>query len=221
VLYLKNIFIFTVIVLLQAIGMPYVALGNNKFDCTVCHTRCDGISKGMYLFDNDALFSAHYEQRIIEKINRKPGFTAAKNTTHSYPDIVIHNNNGQVYRYLEVKVQQRTFMSIQKKLPNSNLLPSETVALNLSDLLRYFKIESETGVPTVIVWVLLHRPCIVGQGGENMYFQAAVVLKNIFEIEGNRRRFRRLSGKGDVVEGVHKGVTVNYHFSLNELMHWP
>ena len=31
------------------------------------------------------------------------------------------------------------------------------------------------------------------------------------------RRFKRRSGYGDVVNGKHKGVVVNYHFSLNEL----
>jgi hypothetical protein len=37
---------------------------------------------------------------------------------------------------------------------------------------------------------------------------------NIIRIQG---RFRRASGYGDVVNGVHKGVVVNYHFSLEEL----
>jgi hypothetical protein len=45
-------------------------------------------------------------------------------------------------------------------------------------------------------------------------------LKTIYQKQLDKRRFRRKSGDGDVVDGVHKGVTVNYHFSLTELIKW-
>ena len=43
-------------------------------------------------------------------------------------------------------------------------------------------------------------------------------LKKIYTYYGEKRRFRRKSGEGDVVNGIHKGVVVNYHFSINELL---
>ena len=50
--------------------MAYVKLSDFVYDCAQCHTRCDGISKGVYLFENDVLFSERYEQMIIDAINR-------------------------------------------------------------------------------------------------------------------------------------------------------
>ncbi len=108
--------------------MAYVKLKDYIFDCSQCHTRCDGRSKGVYLFENDVTFSEQYEQKIIDRINLSKTFRAAKTTNNSYPDIEITNLGGHVHHFLEVKVQQRTFMSIQNRLPQSNLWPSETVA---------------------------------------------------------------------------------------------
>ncbi len=200
--------------------MAYVEKAKFVFDCTVCHTPCNGQSKGVYLFNNDAAFSEHYEQLIIQRINRYPNYCATKSVENGYPDITIKTNDGEVYRYLEVKVQQRTFMSIQKHLPASQLLPSETVALNLSDLLRYFEIEEQTGIATCITWVLLNRPCILNGDQPLFFYQKISNLKSIFSKEHLKRKFTRKSGEGDVVEGLHKGVTVNYHFSLKELLVW-
>ncbi len=52
------------------------------------------------------------------------------------------------------------------------------------------------------------------------FYRQACDLKNIFKQEGVKRRFRRKSGEGDEVDGKHLGVTVNYHFSLSELIEW-
>ena len=172
-----------------------------------------------YIFNDDASFSEGYEQRIIDKINSSKAFTAAKPEEPGYPDIVMKKGEN-LHAYIEVKVQQRTFMSVEKTLPQSRLMPSETIALNLSDLQRYFGIKDKTNTPVYIVWVLLNRGCIVPIGSEGYYFQDIEVLRNIYNKENDRRRFRRRSGDGDVVDGVHKGVTVNYHFSLKELIKW-
>jgi hypothetical protein len=110
-------------------------------------------------------------------------------------------------------------MDVGKYLATSRLQPSETVALNLSDLLRYFALEKCTGVTTVILWVLLNRMCLVPQNGYRLFFQTLQELEKIYG-DNICRTFRRKSGEGDVVDGVHKGVTVNFHFSLKELKEW-
>jgi len=46
------------------------------------------------------------------------------------------------------------------------------------------------------------------------------ILEKIYNTAKDKRRFRRKSGKGDIVDGIHKGVVVNYHFSLKELKKW-
>ncbi|MCX7610225.1 MAG: hypothetical protein N2043_01385, partial [Ignavibacterium sp.] len=112
-----------------------------------------------------------------------------------------------------------TFMSIRKLLPNANLFPSETLACNLSDLERYFTIKDRVGLPIYVTWCLIRRPCITGHNFDNkkFYTQEIDVLRNIrLQDKFNNRRFRRSSGKGDVINGEHRGVVVNYHFSINE-----
>lgn len=189
------------------------------FNCSTCPTPCDGKSKMTYLFENDAQFSEYYEQKIIDYINQKTPFKAQKTTEAGYPDLEISNSKNEKF-YIEIKVQRRTFMSVEKVLPDSGLKPSETVALNLSDLLRYFEIEGKEKVPVFILWVLLNRPCVLGQDEEQYYYRLSSELKEIWVKENNKRRFRRKSGDGDEVDGKHLGVTVNYHFSLKELKQW-
>lgn len=200
--------------------MAYVKISDYVYDCNQCNTRCDGISKGNYQFEKDAQFSERYENQVIDRINKGGTYRAAKCLKPGYPDIEIKTIEGKLHHYLEIKVQQRTFMSVEKRLPYSRLTPSETVALNLSDLLRYFSIEVESGTPSGILWVLLNRLCVVEAGEEKMFYQSTQKLKAIYESELLKRKFTRRSGEGDVVEGVHKGVIVNYHFSLKELRPW-
>lgn len=142
--------------------MAYIKLSEFVFDCTKCHTPCDGISKGSYISNNDVSSSEGFEEMLIEQIN-KTGKHSAKNLEDDYPDLKIYDQDGNLYRYLEVKVQQRKFMQVKRYLPDSTLEPSETVALNLSDLLRYFKIQKVTGTSTVIVWFLLNWMCILNK----------------------------------------------------------
>ena len=121
----------------------------------------------------------------------------------------------QILKY--IKAQRRTFMSVEKILPNSDLIPSETMALNLSDLLRYFNIAKRETVPIYILWVLSNRPCAVDNDKVKYFYQKVDILERIYNKYRNIRTFRRKSGVGDVVNGEHKGVVVNYHFSLSEL----
>lgn len=190
---------------------------NYRFDCSQCPTRCDGISKGTYIFEDDVAYSERKEQAIIKQINFVDGYHAEKCELDGYPDIEVYHEQTDTTFYIEIKAQRRTFMSVQRILPEADLIPSETVALNLSDLLRYFEIAEQTNRKVFILWCLENRPCIVPDGHTNYYYNDALVLRDIYDYYGDRRRFRRESGKGDVVNGVHKGVVVNYHYSLNEL----
>lgn len=193
----------------------------NIYDCSQCpFERCDWVSKRVYNFGNDVTFSERHEQSIIDAINKSWKFKASKCDLEWYPDIEIRDLFDNVVSYLEVKAQQRTFMSVQKILPDSDLVPSETVALNLSDLLRYFEIKDKVEVPVYLIWVLENRECIVGdiRWGIKYYMQSTYLLKKIYEYYWDKRRFRRESWKWDVVNGQHKWVVVNYHFSLNELI---
>lgn len=197
----------------------YSQISPHVFNCDVCPTPCDGSSKMSYLFEDDVAFSEKYEQELIAYINGTKNFVASKTTTEGYPDIEVKSKNRKIHFYLEVKVQRRTFMSVAKILPGANLLPSETVALNLSDLSRYYELEKTKGLSIFIMWVLLDRPCITGKKVK-YYYRLISELRPVFEENYENRIYKRGSGYGDIVDGIHKGVTVNYHFSLNELKVW-
>lgn len=203
---------------------PNKQIKPNIFDCNACKTRCDGITVPKFDFEKDVRFSENIENEVINEINKQyPNLYAIKTDKSGYPDIEItdRSGNGKPLLFVEIKVQARTFMSIARLLPNSGLFPSETLALNLSDLERYFTINDKEQIPVYIVWCLMHRPCIVGNNATNKLFfhQELTILRQIRNNDKtDSRRFRRASGTGDVVDGVHKGVVVNYHFSINELI---
>ena len=187
------------------------------FNCENCQTRCDGKSKGVYDFKNDAELSEKYENLLIAELNKRNCVIARKCTQSGYPDIELLQNGNRV-GFIEVKFQQRTFMAVRKHLPEGNLFPSETLALNQSDLFRYFEIYQTNKLPLFIVWGLRNRPCIVPKDKVLFFYQHIELLDKIYNHYKDKRRFRRASGAGDVVDGVHKGVVVNWHFSLAEFM---
>lgn len=202
--------------------MPYQEISPNIFNCAVCHTRCDGKTVAQFDFERDVRFSEQIENEVIQVLNQNyPTLISTKTTRDGYPDIEIKKrNNNECVCFIEIKGQARTFMSIARFLPNSGLRPSETLALNLSDLERYFEIHNNETVPIYLVWCLMRRQCITGINLNNklFFYQKIEILKQIrYRDINNSRRFRRASGRGDIVEGVHRGVVVNYHFSINEL----
>ncbi len=201
--------------------MKYEQIFDNRFNCATCPTPCDGISKDVYMFQNDSAFSEHFEDELIAHINSSNDFKARKTSVPECPDIeVMDKASGSLLFYIEVKVQRRSFMSVEKILPDSKLIPSETIALNLSDLLRYFELAENSKLKIYVLWVLLNRPCILGEKEKRFFYSDTENLQDIYKKVKDTRRFRRKSGEGDVVNGEHKGVVVNYHFSLNELKEW-
>ena len=202
--------------------MSHLQLAPNIYDCSSCQTRCDGKSIGVYDFEKDVNFSEAIEEQIIKQINKSnPNLFAFKTKKNGYPDIEIISKTSidKPVCYIEIKVQSRTFMSVEKLLPNSNLKPSETIALNLSDLERYFEIYEKEKTDLYIVWCLKNRNCINNQNTDLYFHQNIIDLKKIrLNDTTNYRKFKRATGIGDIINGEHKGVLVNYHFSLNELI---
>ena len=202
--------------------MVYNEIAKQVFDCVSCPTRCDGKSKAVYDFEKDVAFSEAVENQVISLINKNyADLFAFKTKKEGYPDIEIISKSSitKPIALIEIKVQSRTFMSVEKLLPNSNLKPSETIALNLSDLERYFKIFENEQIPTYIVWCLKNRPCINTNNDDLYFYQKITELQKIRQNDtSNSRKFKRASATGDVVDGIHKGVLVNYHFSINELI---
>ena len=196
-------------------GNPNIDLKfTSRFDCNICDTRCDGKSKTSYIFQDDIKYSEEAENWVKEKLTLTLAIAVKKTEgkAHGLPDLEIYNKNRLIAR-IEVKAQSRAFMMIETILPKAKLKPYETVALNLSDLERYISIKKQDGYPIMIIWQL-KRPCI----GFGFWGHTIDDLQIIYNQFGNDRRYRRKSTQSDIVDGVHKGVTVNYHFSLKELL---
>jgi len=186
----------------------------DTFNCNKCSTPCDGTSKPSFNFEADVAISELAEVELIDRLNGIKNFDAQKVSIENsnLPDLEVWKDNKVIAR-IEVKAQGRAFMAVHRLLPNGNLLPYETVALNRSDLLRYIQNFEKEQIPTFIVWKI-KRPCIPDAWfGQNLQF-----LKESFEKFGSARTFTRRSTASDYVDGIHKGVTVNYHFSLKELL---
>jgi len=163
---------------------------------------------------DDVAISEEAEDWVLDYLATSLGLDAKKTKpeAHGLPDIELYKNEEVVGR-VEVKAQGRAFMSVGQLLPESNLLPYETVALNLSDLERYIALQGDEDLPLFIVW-RVRRPCL----GEAYWGNDVRILGQLLNQYGSARRFRRRSILSDLVDGVHKGVTVNYHFSLKELL---
>lgn len=111
-----------------------------------------------YDFLNDVQYSEKYEKQLIDKINEL-GLFAKKIEKSQYPDVEVYDKeNGNILCFIEVKVQRRTFIQVTHYLPRSNLIPSETVALNQIETASIF-----------IMWVLSNRPCITDQSTRFFY----------------------------------------------------
>ena len=185
-----------------------------RFDCGRCRTRCDGRSKTAYIFEDDVALSEGAENWLLAYLAERLQWTVRKAPAqrHGLPDLELARN-GQVVGRVEVKAQGRAFMAVQRLLPQADLRPYETVALNLSDIRRYVAQYRLEQAPTFIVW-RVKRPCL----GEGYWGQRLEALMAIGDRYRDRRTWRRASTASDIVDGEHRGVVVNYHFSLRELL---
>lgn len=223
-------------------------------DCGSCNNKCNGRSNGVYPFEDNRKYSEKHEIELVNFINNLSDskFYAKRNENnpllpdkYNYllPDIAVYyKENNNIAFYMELKCEKRTFMQIQgdKYCPNGDISPSEKVAANKSDFLRYFEFAKlpyeecretflrETypkisGVtikePIYVVWLIEDRPCITKSTIKKYYcYQEIRILNEIYHEYGDRRFYTRNTGIGDFNEsGEQKGVTGNYHYNINEL----
>lgn len=196
-------------------------LADNRLlpDCRTCRHRCDGKSYGNYQFIYDLKDSERVVQdvaAIIQKQSRNRIICERPND-YSEPDLLLRRNIApfEVIARVEVKYDRRAFMQIEKYCPYGNLKPWNTCVINESDLIRYIDLASLESIPTYVVWKI-ELPCL----GTKYYFQDIDTLATIREQYQGLRRYRRRYGRGDIDKnGMHCGVTVNYHFSIqNDLV---
>ena len=184
------------------------------FNCDLCPTRCDGRSKSAYVFEDDVALSEAAEEWLAGYLADKLRIDVyrAPPRRHGLADLALIRGD-RVLARVEVKAQGRAFMAVQRLLPHADLLPYETVALNLSDIKRYAAQYRMDGLPLVLIW-RVKRPCL-GEGYWGQHIEPLIEIGNRYR---EQRVWRRASTDSDYVDGEHRGVTVNYHFSLRELL---
>ena len=187
---------------------------SQRFDCAICPTRCDGRSKSEYVFEDDVAASEEAEDWLAEHLwmALDVDVYTAPARRHGLPDLALIRGD-RVLARVEVKAQGRAFMAVERLLPDADLRPYETVALNLSDIRRYAAQYREDQIPTYLIW-RVRRPCL-GEGYWGQHIDALIEIGNHYR---ETRTWRRASTESDYVDGEHRGVTVNYHFSLRELL---
>ncbi|MCB0257402.1 MAG: hypothetical protein KDI55_27075 [Anaerolineae bacterium] len=188
-----------------------------RFDCAICPTRCDGKSKSEYVFEDDVAASEEAEDWLAGHLwmALDVDVYTAPARRHGLPDLALIRGD-RVLARVEVKAQGRAFMAVERLLPSADLRPYETVALNLSDIRRYAAQYREDQIPTYLIW-RVRRPCL-GEGYWGQHIDALIEIGNQYRDD---RTWRRASTESDYVDGEHRGVTVNYHFSLRELLPLP
>ena len=188
-----------------------------RFDCAICPTRCDGKSKSEYVFEDDVAASEEAEDWLAGHLwmALDVDVYTAPARRHGLPDLALIRGD-RVLARVEVKAQGRAFMAVERLLPDADLRPYETVALNLSDIRRYAAQYREDQIPTYLIW-RVRRPCL-GEGYWGQHIDALIEIGNQYRDD---RTWRRASTESDYVDGEHRGVTVNYHFSLRELLPLP
>ncbi|MCB0227736.1 MAG: hypothetical protein KDH90_01085, partial [Anaerolineae bacterium] len=177
---------------------------SQRFDCAICPTRCDGRSKSEYVFEYDVAESEEAEDWLAEHLwmALDVDVYTAPARRHGLPDLALVRGD-RVLARVEVKAQGRAFMAVERLLPNADLRPYETVALNLSDIRRYAAQYRENHIPTFIIW-RVRRPCL-GEGYWGQNIDALIDIGNHYRDD---RTFRRASTDSDYVDGEHRGVTV-------------
>lgn len=185
-----------------------------RFNCDGCPTRCDGRSKSAYIFEDDVALSEAAEDWLAGHLADALAVDVYKAPPRrrGLPDLALLRRD-RVLARVEVKAQGRAFMAVQRLLPHADLLPYETVALNLSDIKRYAALYRMDAMPLFLIW-RVKRPCL-GEGYWGQHIEPLLEIGNRYR---DQRTWRRASTDSDYVEGEHRGVTVNYHFSLRELL---
>ncbi|MBQ4309313.1 MAG: hypothetical protein II772_06260 [Lachnospiraceae bacterium] len=191
---------------------------NERNTCIDCPTRCDAAPRPRHDFEKDAEYAEAMELELAALLDANPGVCARKSPRHEMPDIEVSDRRtGEVICYVEVKALKRAFMGVERILPESGLTAPETVELNTSDLMRYDLIRRAVGKPVFVLWRISERPCLTAEGGYRCFFGGVGELMRIRARTADVRTYRRKTRAGDVVNGEHKGVVVNFHFSVAEL----
>ncbi len=205
-------------------GINISRLSDKDIECGVCKI-CIAKSKLIYPFQRDLKTSRQLVDALKSYIETNTGYKCKNTEIDKNPDIVVFDiidttkPKGELICRVEAKMLEGYAFMKAEQLLADHLKPKETLVVDEPKLISYFECVKNDlryhgkSVPIYIVWKF-DRPC-ADLGGITV-FQEIKILKNIYDKRGNDRSFERKTVDSDIVNGVKRGVTTKYHFSLRE-----
>jgi hypothetical protein len=196
----------------------------NDLECGSC-SICKARSKLEYPFQRDLKTSEQLVQALKTYIEANTPYVCRDTQVHKNPDIVVldivstSNPKGRLVCRVEAKMLDGYAFMKAEELLGDHLKPKETLVIDEPKLLSYFECvdndlrQHGKSVPIYVVWKF-DRPC-ADLGGITV-FQEVTKLRAIFEKRGTNRTFERKTVASDLDNGVKRGITAKYHFSLRE-----
>ncbi|UOE51325.1 hypothetical protein MTO98_09565 [Mucilaginibacter sp. SMC90] len=188
--------------------------------CGGCNI-CQPYSALRYPFQRDLANSEGLVKELEKFIHESTGLLVSKTTVHENPDLLVRDSNGKLIARVEAKyLEGKAFMKAAKIL-GEPLFPKETLVVDTPKLLSYFSCkeidlrEQGRNIPIYVVWKF-DRPC-ADVGGICVY-QEVNILKSIYQLKKTVRSYTRQTGQGDFVDGIKRGVTDKFHFSISECL---
>jgi len=195
-------------------------LTNWSKPCGACNI-CLPQSALKYPFERDLVTSKMLVAELKTYISTSTGLICSDTGTYKNPDIVITDKMGKLIARIEAKLLEgKAFMKAAQILKDP-LFPKETLVVDEPKLKSYFECKQrdlnnyKRNVSLFVVWKY-DRPC-ADVGGICIY-QEADVLKRIYEQKGASRKYTRITGQGDFIDGQKIGIVDKFHFSITECL---
>lgn len=205
-------------------GINLSGLSDKDIACGVCDI-CIAKSKLNYPFQRDLKTSQQLVEALKTYIETNTAYKCRNTKIDKNPDIVVFEivditkPKGVLVCRVEAKMLEGYAFMKAEHLLGDHLKPKETLVVDEPKLISYFECvdndlrDHGKSVPIYIVWKF-DRPC-ADLGGITV-FQEIKILKGIYEKRGNNRSFERKTVESDIVDGVKRGITGKYHFSIRE-----
>ncbi len=191
-------------------------LDDNSLQCGECR-KCKGISKLDYPFEKNLHTSRDLVNELINYVNKNTPYLAVETSINKNPDIDVYKDKShqELLCRIEAKfLEGQGFMTAERV----GLYPKETLVVDEPKLQSYFACKEndrKTGknIPIYVVWKF-DKPC--DDVGGITVFQEIDILRQIYQKYGDTRKINRATGENDYQNGVKKGITEKYHFSIRE-----
>lgn len=185
--------------------------------CGVCNI-CKPTSKLVYPFERDLLNSDDFVKEMMKYIKEKTGCFCDKTRIDKNPDINVFVDQEKTNLICRVEAKYLEGKSFVKSKQFLGLEAKEALVVDKPKLLSYIECRANDrkngkDIPIFVAWKY-DRPC--NDVGGITVFQEIDKLQEKYLKFGSKREFERKTTPSDINDGIKKGITAKYHFSITE-----